>query len=64
MLLSIVITQVLSSLLNMEKIVKDTVLEHQRLFIEEKEAENIGSKEKKLIERKHELFLKNLVDEF
>jgi len=33
-------------------------------MMEEKDFENISQKERKLIERKHELFLKNVIDEF
>ena len=54
MLLAIMITQLLSSLQNMEKVVKDTVSEYQLNDLEEKDLENIGQKERKLVERKHD----------
>ncbi|CDW75065.1 UNKNOWN [Stylonychia lemnae] len=64
MLLGILLSQILSSLQNMERIVKDTVLNYQRNYLEERDLENISNKDRKLIERKHDLFLKNVVDEF
>ena len=48
----------------MERIVKDTVIDYQKNQLEDRDSDGISSKEKKLLERKHELFVKNALDEF
>lgn len=64
MLLALIMSQILSSLLNMERIVKDTVLDYQKDQLEERDLDSISSKDRKLLERKHEIFVKNVIDEF
>eukprot|EP00347_Sterkiella_histriomuscorum_P013600 403364097 len=64
MLLAIIMSQVLSSLQNMERIVKDTVVDYQKNQLEDRDSEGISQQEKKLLERKHELFVKKALDEF
>lgn len=48
----------------MERIVKDTVIEYHKNILEERDLDNISQKDRKLLERKNELFLKNVLDEF
>lgn len=62
-LLALLVTQLLTSLSSLEMIAKDAVSEHQKREAEERSSD-MSQKEKMIMDRRHENFVKNIVSEF